>query len=320
MIDKDSDLMLRALPLTYIVNTLTFGIPSLLARRQTRGVSDRMLSRFALMPLSQMILMAGFNISYFYSGKPFGLKDTAVIIIMVAACIAVDIIFYRTMKAVVRIQDLETRLDLQSRHYAALVEQQRGIRILRHDIANHLMAARTLAQEDNQRAYRYLDGLDETLTRLSATDFCENQIASAVLWEKSAEAAAQGIDFDVAVSLPEEIGIEEHDLISLLSNLLDNALAAAAKAEEKSVSVSLRREKGMILLQVDNTFSQGAQPNFKSTQKQDRSRHGLGITIVQDICRKYNGSLRFSEKETMVHADVLLIELNTPAEVGHLDR
>ena len=308
MIDKDSDLMLRAFPLTFVVNTVLFMAPSLIARRLTRGTSDRFLARFAILPLSQMILMASFNISYFYSGKAFGPEDAAVILLMVAVSVAVDVVFYRTVRDLIRTQDRETRLALQARHAAALAAQQQEIRALRHDIANHLMAARGLARTDGARAADYLDGLEETFRRLSATDPCENRVAAAVLWGKAAEAEAMGVALHMEASLPEETGIEAHDLISVLSNLLDNALTAAARSEEKRVSVSLRREKGTVLFRVENTVPRGETPDFRSTRKADRGGHGLGLSIVRELCRKYDGSLTLSAEDGLVLAEALLIE------------
>ena len=63
-------------------------------------------------------------------------------------------------------------------------------------------------------------------------DFCENQIADVVLSSKAGEAAGRGIRFTVSAPLPPELPVEDVDLMSLLSNLLDNALEAAGQAED----------------------------------------------------------------------------------------
>ena len=311
MIDKDSDLMLRALPITFAVNTVLFLTPSLIARRLTRGASDRFLARFAILPLSQMVLVAIFNITYFYSGKPFGPEDTLIIVLMVAVSVAADVVFYRTVRDLMRTQAQETRLALQAQHTAALAAQQQEIRVLRHDIANHLMAARGLARSDGALADDYLNGLDETFRRLSAADPCENRVAAAVLWGKASEAEAKGVNLHTEAVLPENIGIEAHDLMSVLSNLLDNALDAAARSEEKHVSVHLRREKGAVLIQVENTISRTEPLNLRSTSKADRSSHGLGLSIVRELCRKYHGSLSFTAEDGLVRADAVMLE-NAP--------
>ena len=308
MIDKDSDLMLRALPMTFAVNAVLFLVPSFIGRRLTRGASDQFLARFAILPLSQMVLLASFNISYFYSGKPFGPEDTVIILLMVTVSVAVDVVFYRTVRDLMLTQARETRLTLQAQHTAALAAQQQEIRVLRHDIANHLMVARGLTQADGAMADDYLNGLDETFRRLSAADPCENRVAAAVLWGKAAEAEAKGVTLHTESVLPEEIGIEAHDLMSVLSNLLDNALDAAALSEDKQVSALIWREKGAVLIRVENTVSRTKPPNFRSTSKADRRSHGLGLSIVRELCRKYHGSLTFTAEDGLVRADAVMLE------------
>ena len=308
LLDVQSNLLMRSLPLCIAASALVLGIPSLIVRRWTRGASDLYLLPFSILPLSQIILIGAFNVTYFYSERTFGTSDLWVTVAMVTLSIAADIVFLQLSRDLVRRQHQETQLKLLKQHYSALAEQQRSIRALRHDISNHLMTAQILAMEDGEKAGEYIDTLSEEFSRITAIDYCENRIADAVFYGKAAEAASRGIDFMVEASLPESIGIEETDLMSLLANLLDNALDAAASAENPRVEAKLRRERGAILLRVINSMAGEKPPDFQRTKKADKSRHGLGVSISEEICRRYDGSFSITAENGIVTADAMLLE------------
>ena len=308
MIADDPSWIVPGLPFFLLVYGLVFGVPALAIRRRASAAAGLPMGRFLLLPLSQAVLLGGFLYACFVSGRAFGPRDGAVAAVMVAVSVAVDFAFLKIVDDLIRKNRLETQRDLERRHYAALAEQQRAVRALRHDIANHLSTARALAREDRDRAADYLDSLTERFRRASAADLCDNRVAAAVLSAKAARAEAEGTAFRADALLPEPVGLEDTDLMSVLSNLLDNALDAAREAPEPRVEVTLRRQAGVVALRVTNTIPPGTVPSFRGTRKADRTAHGLGLSIAEEICRAHGGSLTMTAGPGLVTADALLPE------------
>ena len=94
-----------------------------------------------------------------------------------------------------------------------------------------------------------------------------------------------------------------------LGNLLDNALEAAAQAAEPAVEVDIREKAGSILIYVRNTFSPDLSPDLRRTTKTDKTRHGIGHEIVENLCRKYSGSFSYSINGTTFEATAMVLDL-----------
>lgn len=290
MLAEDPAFVLRTIPFQLVIYAVVYGVPSLIARKHTKNEHTLPFGQFVILPLSQIVMMGGFLYTLYVSERPLTPLDAVITGIMILVCVITDLVFLRIVLSLIHKKQLEEQQILQKRHYAAMMEQQKNIRNLRHDIGNHLMTAAVLAREDSSQAEAYLQGLTNEFRSMTAIDFCENPIADAVLYAKAIEAAAAGVTFSVEASLSENVHIQETDLMSLLSNLLDNALEAAVQAEVPFVEVNIREKTGTILIRVRNSLATNEHPNLRHTSKRDKHLHGFGLQIVESICRKYEGS------------------------------
>lgn len=317
MMASDPEIVWKMMPYQVAVYTLCYGLPALLAKKWPKGrIKNLPFGQFLILPLSQVIMMGGFLYSLYIGERTMTTADAVITAVMILSCVVTDVVFVRIVRSLVEKQRLEEQQTLQKRHYEALVEQQRSIRALRHDIRNHLMTARVLAREDSGQAEGYLQRLTEEFGRMTAIDYCENKTVDAVLYGKSVEAAARGIRYSVRGALSEGLHIDDLDLMSLLSNLLDNALTAAAQTEEKTVEVAMREKAGAVIIRVRNSISLDQKPDLSRTTKKDKQSHGMGIRIVEGICRKYQGSFFTSVQDGTFEAAAMLMDLEISGRVN----
>ena len=150
------------------------------------------------------------------------------------------------------------------------------------------------------------DSLEEFLHCLDKTKYelmTENIVANLVLADKKEVAESKGIHFSVKADIPENIEIENVDICSVLGNILDNAIEACEKIEEKDkrfIIVKSMMKDGYWFIKVENSFVvdlQKSGKNMLETTKKDRSNHGLGTRIIKDIARKYDGEGIFEQKD-----------------------
>lgn len=316
MMASDPETVWKMIPYQVAVYMLCYGLPALLVKKWPKGRENLPFGQFLILPLSQVIMMGGFLYSLYIGERTVNTSDAVITAAMILSCVITDVVFVRIVRSLVQKRQLEEQQALQKRHYAALVEQQHSIRTLRHDIRNHLMTASVLAREDSGQAEAYLQRLTEEFSRMTAIDYCENKTVDAVLYGKSVEAAAMGIRYSVRGALSEGLRIDDLDLMSLLSNLLDNALTAAAQTEEKTVEVAMGEKGGAVVIRVRNSIGTDQVPDLAQTTKKDKQAHGMGIRIVEGICRKYQGSFFTSVQDGEFEAAAMLINLEINGRGG----
>ena len=190
-----------------------------------------------------------------------------------------------------RLEQANHLASLRESYYQGLRREERQLRTLRHDLRNHLTAIRGLAaQGETGKALEYIDQLSASPALRGGRRLCENDAANAVLSAKAEAMRQSGLRLELAVSLPKDLPIAGVDLCALLGNALDNAMEAAEKAEDKSVSLRCRVERGLFMLRVENAYAGTISPDL-STTKPDRASHGFGLAGMREIAERLGGSL-----------------------------
>lgn len=180
---------------------------------------------------------------------------------------------------------------LREVYYQGIQREQAQVRTLRHDLRNHLTVLLGLIESgERERAEDYLQQIVGSPALKGSRQICSNPAANAVLAAKIEEMARCGLHGDFQISLPENLPVAEIDLCALLGNALDNAMEAAVKAENKSVTVRCRADKGMLMLKVRNALA-GDERDDLATTKADKKYHGFGLAGMREIAARYGGIL-----------------------------
>ena len=104
--------------------------------------------------------------------------------------------------------------------------------------------------------------------------------------------------------------IKDIDIYSIFGNILDNALEAAEKLEDKEkriISITVEAKGFFVSISVRNYFSGELHVDGGKilTTKEDRLSHGFGILSIQKLVEKYNGSMSLKTKEDIFILDIL---------------
>ena len=206
------------------------------------------------------------------------------VLLMTLMIISVFAIAHRIVKLTEREVEMEKVLGrqrlLESELEAekAFVERAKAIR---HDQRHH---DRTVLEYLNEgkidEARRYLGAHDESVMAERLVSWCSNPLVDSQLRIAWRAAAAHGIAFNADIQLGKSLGVDDICFVSVMGNLLENAIQAATGAESPSVSVSSRVSSGKLLLEIRNTFS-GSAP----------SEDGTGLASVKHILSQYSGML-----------------------------
>lgn len=181
--------------------------------------------------------------------------------------------------------------EMRESYYENLKQHEEGVRLLRHDMRNHLAAVSALLTGGNgEQALCHLNELLDSTALQGCRRFCPNETANAVLQAKADLIIQQGMEYDFRVEIPETISVSDIDLCSLIGNALDNAIRAAAPADDHRIIVRCRCDKGLLMLKVVNAFAGELDKDLRTT-KSDKEHHGMGLSRMREIAGQYGGYL-----------------------------
>lgn len=180
---------------------------------------------------------------------------------------------------------------LREIYYQGLQREHNQVCMLRHDLRNHITVVQGLLERgDTEKGMNYLEQLSNSSSLGGSATLCDNETANAVLAAKAQEMQQRGLHGTFQVTLPQNLPIGEIDLCALLGNALDNAMEAAEKGLNKTITVRCQANKGLFMLQVENALAGDEMPSL-STTKKDKSAHGFGLPGMREIAKRYGGSL-----------------------------
>ena len=195
-------------------------------------------------------------------------------------------------------QSLTLRNQLILDNYQALSRKMREGAALRHEFSHRLIAMDSLLQAGD------LAGLKRCLalwraenSSASPLSFTENMAVNIILQDAAGRASASGINFQASAPVPGDLPIPDEDLCTLLMNLLDNALEAAARTPEgsqKFIRFKMKSTGGILTIQSENSFDGHVETDSRGqlrTTKADPESHGFGLTQMRAVIKKYRGTL-----------------------------
>ncbi|GAA1351051.1 sensor histidine kinase [Streptomyces beijiangensis] len=183
-----------------------------------------------------------------------------------------------------------------------------ALRAQAHEAANRLHTVVSLIELDRtEEAVEFATAeleLAQTLTDRVVGAVAEPVLA-ALLLGKAAQANERGVELVLA----EESEIEEgllppRDLVTLLGNLIDNALDSAQGSEGARVTVSVRTADGELLLRVADTGpgvpDGDAADVFRLGWSTKSEGRGLGLALVRQTAHRNGGQVTVSGSEFTV--------------------
>ncbi len=113
---------------------------------------------------------------------------------------------------------------------------------------------------------------------------------------------------EAGISIPEKLTLHTLDLNVVLGNLLDNAIEAAGRTEEKRLRVMIKLDKGVLFINIRNSCQgiAGGKLRHLETTKEDASNHGIGLGNVQRIVEKYQGEMEMVCENGSMETDVIM--------------
>lgn len=201
-------------------------------------------------------------------------------------------------------------LDIEKLEYQALHDRMEETRRARHDLRHHILTLSDyLEAEEYERLKEYLDSYKKSMPDMQTYLFCQNRAVNRLLLFFATQAREHDIDFQVKLSVPEEIGVSETDISVLLGNLLENALEACVEQQnsKRKIIISGKGDKNSLVFTIDNTceneIKKARNGEFLTTKP---NGSGIGLQSVKHIVGRYNGVFSAEKKGEMFYVSFML--------------
>ena len=250
-----------------------------------------------------------------------------IIILLSIICISMIVIAGIVWFMIARINkdnEIKTKL-LLSEQKANLYEQNiissnsqiETIKLLKHDMKNNILCIDALIEEENyDEAHNICHSLTNKYTSIGTIVNTENYLLNAVLNVEIEKAKSYEIPIKLSITNDLKMFKNSSDIISLIGNILDNAISYLSKNKVKNneINFSTGYEGSYSIIKCRNNILDSVlfnNPSLK-TDKEDKDNHGKGITIINSIAHKYNGDVIIKERNKEFIITVILDNRSLP--------
>ena len=231
-----------------------------------------------------------------------------ILIIMNIIIFAINqkLMIMETEKAELEAQQLKEKFDYDE--YMMLKENNQQASILNHDFKEHIGALSSLIGADNETAQEYIKSICGKFSQPKFIEYSDNKILEALINDKLDQAKRNGIELSVKCD-DTNIGIlSDYDLVTILSNLIDNSIDAVNTniSEERQIILRIKEVKNNLVIKIKNAFNNEIRYNKEELMSTKEGHSGLGIKSVKSVVSKYQGEIRMDITDNMFSVLIII--------------
>ena len=186
------------------------------------------------------------------------------------------------------------RLQTEQSYYQILDQQNQQLMIYAHDAKKHLAAIQSL--NNDPQINDYVAKLSQQLVDYTRNCHSGNKLLDVMLHKYTVDCELRRVRFEHDVKVCNLAQLDDIDLVAILGNLLDNAVAAAEQSESKWVMLNtVHRNAYSVIILSNSCDTQPKQSRGRLlSTKSDASLHGFGLKSVAKTISKYQGDFEWS--------------------------
>lgn len=311
--------------LAFIFEAMVLGGILIYIKRKKYEVFIQNLVSMLPKKLYILILALSYIASIFVMGESRPNHEIYVRILLIPSMIGLLFALFSIIKVSISeaeqsasINVLSKQIENQIEYYNKINSIYDEFRCFRHDLKNHILCLESLISAgETDRALEYIGDIQE-LSSVEKKKFdTGNIIIDALLNDKSEKAMASNTKVEFSGFVPTS-GISNADLCIIIANAVDNAIEACARDQsgsEKVIHATADFKKGYFFFKTENPIFEKVKIDDRKkivTSKEDKSRHGFGISNIVRVAGKYNGTAEISTDNDVFTLDVnLMLEPQT---------
>lgn len=202
--------------------------------------------------------------------------------------------------------------ETQKKYYEAMLQKDEDTKKFRHDVSNHIMCIRELAErEELGEVKQYIDEMQGQIIKIQKRSYSiGNSVIDAVL-NYYLPMLQEGVEIKVRGYLEEDLSISDVELCTIFSNIIQNSVEELKKQQNgrKYLEVKIHTGKQDFIIKVCNSAQgkkQRGKGNLTETSKSDKKNHGIGLKNVRETVEKNKGIFQWQSEEEEFKVKVIL--------------
>ena len=238
--------------------------------------------------------------------------STFFMLLSIAIILGVDVIAFYLFDRLTAAHEhrLKSILHAQEKEYyltqCRLMQESAGrVRSSRHDMKIHMAAIKGFITEN--KAGSAIDYIDTFLGGVGETNLLSetgNLAFDSIINYKLKDIKNSDIKLNLRLKVPPVLEIADADIVTIIGNLLDNALEAVAKTAEKSITLNAALDNGVLAIKAENSFNGELKEGFASLK--GGSEHGYGLKNIKRSVEKYGGYMKVTHTDTVFSVSIML--------------
>ena len=193
----------------------------------------------------------------------------------------------------------------EQKYYEILEKQNQELMIYAHDTKKHLAAIRELSE--NKQINDYLSKMNDELKEHSKACHSGNHTLDVIINRYQTECNINKISFKYDLKTTNLSIVEDYDLVTIIGNVLDNALEAARNSNQRMISLETNRRNDFDVIIITNSCDNPPDKDL-STTKKNKKLHGYGMKSVAKTLKKYDGDYEWEyDKELHIFTTTIMI-------------
>ena len=219
----------------------------------------------------------------------------------------------KNTKELYELKKIQDREEQDKRYFEIIEQSNKDMRIFLHDIKNHLTQIRNL--ENIEAVQSYIDSIYPNIEKFSFTGISKNKMLDLIISKYVTLCEKKNIKFSVDVKTANLAYVSDSDLSTLMNNLLDNAVEAAERADERFIQVYIFSKGNMHdgLVIKNSCFVPPETENGElKTTKQNKKTHGVGTKSIRKTLKKYDAvyGWKYDENSKIFETDIVFPKKN----------
>lgn len=179
----------------------------------------------------------------------------------------------------------------------------------RHDINNHLYVINEMIDERNESVKNYIQRLVDRVDNTKVYSKTGNIAIDSVINYKLSKAEDEQIEIRVNIILPPGLDGFTDGMVTIIGNLLDNAIEANRTViKDRYIELDIKYKVGMVFIKVFNSYD--GELNVCGgeikTKKDNKELHGIGLKSVQSVVEEYTGTMDITYNDNQFGVKIVL--------------
>ncbi len=253
----------------------------------------------SLLPISSLFILISFRlITENISLNP---SENTFLIIAVSFLLLINIIVYmiyeqaeKNNQKLIELELINQKNDIDMQYLNLIEKKNKTMNIMAHDYKNHVMTISNMS--DAPEIKEYINNMLGEITKYNQIGKTQNKLLDVILSKYTDICSEKEIEFETDVMSDNLKFINSYDISALFNNLLDNAVDAASKSQDKFIHLEISNSLSSYH-KITVINSSDIEPKSKEgrliTTKKNKDTHGFGTKSIRKIVKKYNGEMQW---------------------------